>query len=189
MSGDLEAQDNVLQDTIDKFGRASAFSKSAHQEKAVQAVIYVTQRVQEQRLRSLITYAVRDDDVVLHCYMSDGWTCWANEQSSANMGGGKRTVREVRHRYEWLMEKEIVKTLDYVGRHSVAYLSSLPKLQEGKTGWHVFSASLQALNIRNLKRSGIVQAWFLQDGMHIQHFKKKSTRPGVAFFTEIASWA
>ena len=70
----IEELTHHLQHTIRSLARTSAFSKSAAQETSLAALVHVTQQVLAQRFSDLVSSAVRDDDAVLHCYMSDGWS-------------------------------------------------------------------------------------------------------------------
>ena len=134
----------------------------------------ITDRLQRRKWEQLLSHAEKDGSAIMQVYMSDGWSCSMSTSMSIHTPDGKRLRRERRERTEWLLERQILRTLSPASVHGFAVLISEPTILGGKNGWHIWSAAAKSQSIlRRRVRTGIVQQIYLQDGLHRSNFAEK----------------
>jgi hypothetical protein len=105
--------------------------------------------------------------------MSDGYATNSQHYMSFRVGD-KITQRSMKFRAEWLAEKILYKTMDPFGQRLAAIQHKPPRLMRGKTGWHVFAATLEDKFLRRELPSNILVNLFLQDGLHLLSMQRRS---------------
>ena len=99
------------------------------------------------------------------------WGTWLRSTTHLQLGLW-RTQREGKTRLDFLMQRGILKTIDWQENISMAMQFAPPlPLSSGKSGWYLWSAACDFAGVPRYDiPSGIAFNWYLQDGLHVHKF-------------------
>jgi len=115
-----------------------------------------------------ILYRARDANLpVMYIYGSDGWGCNLTEGHAYKFGDYVMR-RSGKVRAEFLLERALLKSIDYEHRVNMAIKFSAPrKMTKGKLGWNIWQAAVEYHPLlRREAGTSFAINWYLQDGLH-----------------------
>ena len=120
--------------------------------------------------------AARTGLPILLVHQPDGMgvNMWATHSCEAP-SRARGVARSGRHRAEFLLGLQILKTIDERGRHLQCIHFYSPRELVGKTGWHVWSSSLDCPSLVHAASvaSNIRVQVYIQDGLHASGMTSK----------------
>ena len=120
---------------VNKHSRASAMTDSSAVPLQQRQLADVTARVMNERWDQILEAAELYNHAVLQVYMSDGWSCDMSDSVTVRRLHGKKCFRrEKRERTEWLLERQVLRSLDAAGQHELTIRCTMPKMLAGKRG-------------------------------------------------------
>ena len=120
---------------------------------------------------------------LLYCHSSDGWSRTVTETKHVRFDD-HLVQRRGRLRAEFLLERELLKTLDENGRIHLAMTFTPPRpMLAGKSGWHIFQAATERRDLLRLQApSNMVLNWYVQDGLHSDQFGRRQAGRHALFY-------
>jgi hypothetical protein len=164
MSCDVDHAFASVRTLFDKLAhKARMFS--CEQRYQVQRLSLFTTRFLKLKWDDLLQVASGTNSPVLKTHMSDGWSTQVTSTRLIKIGNTS-LQRSAKSRQEWLADKSILKTIDLHGNICSAIDIKPPKVLRGKTGWHVFEASIDGTFLPQKMTDKITMSLYLQDGAH-----------------------
>ena len=99
----------------------------------------------------IIGDCARDGSPCMVVHQSDGWGCDMMRTKNFTFPGCRTVVRCVTERAEWLIESLQLKTMSISGQCRQMLKIFPIRQMQGKTGWHIFSSSLDVPSVKAIR--------------------------------------
>lgn len=164
----------------------SALVLDAKDEKVLKCLAETILRYSEAKWAELTRCAVANGSPMLYCYGSDGWSRIISGNKVVRHPDGI-VKRAGRLRAEYLLEKEILKTIGVDGRiHMVMNFAAPRPMMHGKTGWNIFQAAVERRAMLRFDAPGnIITHFFVQDGLHADQFGRYMAARHALFYQHL----
>ena len=129
-----------------------------------------------ERFHSVADQAAAAGVPIMIVHQSDGLGCdMQKTHTQQSVGPGTSVTRVGRYRAELLLDLVIAKTFNHTGQFVQALHFYAPRNMAGKTGWHIFTGSLECLcTFHCVPKTDVIKVDVLvQDGLHAAGMKAK----------------
>ena len=184
----VEHRDDSRSEALDVLRPFFSYSECVYQceEPELRHVCRCVNQVAVERAEAVVRSAYTAGAPIMMIHQSDGFAC--NMMQTVKTPLLQKTLSRVGcYRQEWLLELQIVKTIDVGGRFEQAIRYFAPRAVVGKTGWHIFHSSLHRPTLMQWPGcEHIIKIdVFVQDGLHAAGMVKKQGALRSLFYGEV----